>query len=181
MMNRVKLCFQVAWLTSAFVALVMSFNLCAATDQACTDAGGRMFLVMVLLSFPAGIFCVVAALFILEVILEVSSSDQLNEYLLFWWIMAGAGYLQWFVLAPRLFGKPEFTSLGLDKVNKAEKTATQIPSPTITALSPPDTSAEIRPSQLPKPKRVRRVRAYDHRGRTPLERALSSNSTGAFS
>lgn len=176
MKNRIKLCFQVAWLTSAIVVPVMSFNLCAATDQACVDAGGRMFLVMVVLSFPAGILCVLVAL----LFFEPTSSDQLIEYLMFWWLMTGAGYLQWFVVVPRLFAQPNFNTLGLDQCSRIEKVATpEIPTQhTPSEIALLHTSAKVPSPQIPKPKRVL-IRAYDKRGRTPLERAMSSTSTNA--
>jgi hypothetical protein len=178
MANRVKLCFQVAWLTSAFAVLVMSFNFCAATDQACFDAGGRMFLVMVVLSFPAGILCVLVALFFLG----PASSDQLNEYVIFWWIMTGAGYLQWFVVAPKLFAKPKFTSLGLGQGSRVERVVVpEFPTHHTTSQIAPLVSSSKPSPQIPKPKRVRLIRAYDNRGRTPLERALWTNSTNASS
>ena len=156
MKNRIKLCLQVAWLTMAFVVLVMGFNFCAATDQACFDAGSRMFLTMVILSFPSGFLSVVVTLFFFD----PTTSDRLNEYMFFWWVMSGAGYIQWFVLVPRLFAKPKFTTLGLESKIKLEK----------------ETMAEIAPPCAPRTKRVRLIRAYDKRGRTPLERAMGSNS-----
>ena len=157
--NRIKLCLQVAWLTSVFVVLVMGFNICAATDQACFDAGGRMLLTMVVLSFPAGILGVVLTLFFLG---PLASVDQLNDHVTFWLIMAGAGYLQWFVIVPRLFAKPNITTLKLEETKTvAQVTAVEIPPPTR------------------KRRRIRRIPAYDKRGRTPLERAMQSTSTNA--
>jgi hypothetical protein len=159
MKNRIKLCLQVAWLTTMFVVFVMALNLCAATDQACADAGGRMFMTMAVLSFPAGFFSVVVTL----CFLDLPSGDQLNVFVLLWWIMGIAGYVQWFVLVPRLFAKAEFTTLNLEQeVKPAKETMTPVAAP--------------RPR---KTKRVRSIRAYDKRGRTPLERAMSSTSTNA--
>ena len=159
MKNRIKLCLQVAWLTSAFVVLAMGFNFCAATDQACFEAGDRMFLAMAVLSFPAGILGMIVAEFFLWPLTNV---DQLNDYVTFWLTMAGAGYLQWFVIIPRLFAKPKITTLNLE----ATKTIAKV------------TAAEA-PCPPRKRKRIRRIVAYDKRGRTPLERAMSSTSTNA--
>ena len=159
MKNRIKLCLQVAWVTTMFVVFVMGLNLCAATDQACADAGGRMFLAMAVLSFPAGFLSVVVTL----CFLELTSGDQLNVFVLLWWIMGGAGYVQWFVLVPRLFAKAKFTTLGLERNTALEKEPTP----------------EIAPPRAPKIKRIKRIPAYDRRGRTPLERAMSSNATNA--
>lgn len=159
MKNRIKLCLQVAWLTSVFVVLFMGFNFCAATDQACFDAGSRMFLAMVVLSFPSGFLGVALALLVLE---PPASVDQLNDYVTFWLIMAGAGYLQWFVIIPRLFAKANITTLNLEETKTVSKvTAAELPRPPRTR------------------RRIRRILAHDKRGRTPLERAMSSTSTNA--
>ena len=167
MKNRLKLCLQVAWLTSAFVVLAMGFNFCAATDRACFDAGDRMFLMMAVLSFPAGIFGLMVASFILW---PLESVDQLNDYVTFWLTMAGAGYLQWFVIVPRLFAKPKITTLNL--------AATQPPN-----LEATKTATKVVAVEVPRPRRTRRrnrrIAAYDKRGRTPLERAMQSTSTNA--
>ena len=167
MKNRIKLCLQVAWLTSAFVVLVLGFNFCAATDQACFDAGDRMFLTMTVLSFPAGIL---GAMVASSYLWPLDSVDQLNDYVTFWLTMAGAGYLQWFVIVPRMFAKPKITTLNLAAATKAlslEATKT-VPKVTAAEIPPPRTR-----------KRNRRIPPYDKRGRTPLERAMSSNSTNA--
>ncbi|HEX6190073.1 MAG TPA: hypothetical protein VFZ40_18485 [Pyrinomonadaceae bacterium] len=159
MKNRIKLCLQVAWLTSAFVVLVMGLNLCAATDQACFDAGDRMFLTMTVLSFPAGIL---GAMVASSYLWPLDSVDQLNDYVTFWLMMAGAGYLQWFVIIPRIFAKPKITTLNLEATKTLAKVpAVEIPRPPLTR------------------KRIRRIPPYDKRGRTPLERAMQSTSTNA--
>ena len=159
MKNRIKLCLQVAWLTTMFVVMLMGFNLCAATDQACSDAGGRMVLTMAVLSFPAGFFSVVVTLLFLDV-----PGDQLNQFVLFWWLMAGAGYVQWFVLVPKLFAKAEFTKLNLEQEIK---------------LNNKESLTEIAAPRPRKTKRINRIPAYDKLGRTPLERAMQSSPTNA--
>lgn len=166
MKNRFKLCLQVAWLTAAFVVLVMGFNFCAATDQACFDAGDRMFLTMTVLSFPSGIVGLGVASFFLW---PLASVDQLNDYGIFWLAMAGAGYLQWCVIVPRLFAKPIITTLNLGE--------------TKTDLEETKTVAQVTTAEIPRPtrtqRRIGRIPAYDKLGRTPLERALHSRSTNA--
>ena len=117
-----------------------------------------MFLTMGILSFPSGFLSVVITL----LFFEPPSTDQLNVYFLFWWIMSGAGYLQWFVVVPKLFAKPKLTTLGLQQAGKVEK----------------DNTLECPPRPARK-RRARLIRAYDKRGRTPLERAMASNPTDA--
>ena len=166
MKNRIKLCLQVAWVTTVFVVLVMSFNFCAATDHACFAAVDRMFLMLVVLSFPAGIIGLGVASFFLWPLLSV---DQLYDYSIFWLAMAAAGYLQWFVILPRLFAKPILTTLNLGETN--------------TGRGETKTVAEASPAEISRPSRkrrqTRRIPAYDKRGRTPLERAMQSSSTNA--
>lgn len=152
MKSPIKLCLQVAWLTSTVVVLLIGFNSCAATDQVCFDAGGRMLLTMLVLSFPMGF------LFVLVVILFLGPGgvDYLNDYVVFWLVMAAAGYLQWFVLVPRLFAKQQLITLGIEQQRPITK----------------ETAAEAPPRRTAKPARIRLIPAHDRRGRTPLERAL---------
>ena len=159
MKNRIKLCLQVAWLTSAFMVLIMGSNICAVTDDACFDVGGRMLLTMMVLSFPAGFLSVVATLFLFG----DARGEYLNDFLLYWLIMLGAGYFQWFVLVPKLFAKPKFTTLGLERNTALEK----------------EPAPEIAPPRAPKTKRVRHIPAYDKLGRTPLERAMSKSTNAS--
>ena len=125
-----------------------------------------MFLMMVMLSFPAGIIALGVASFFLWPLLSV---DQLYEYSMFWLAMAGAGYLQWFVILPRLFAKRKFTTLNLGE--------------TKTDFGEPKTVVQVTPAEIPRPRRTlrrsSRIPPYDRLGRTPLERAMSSNSTNA--
>ena len=173
MKNRIKLCLQVAWVTSAFVVLAMSFNFCAATDYACFEAVDRMFFMMAVLSFPAGIIGLGVAAFFVWPLLSV---DQLYDNSIFWLAMAGAGYLQWFVVLPRLFAKRKFTTLNLGET----KTGLEKPK---THFEEPKTVVQVTPAEIPRPKlarrRIKRIPAYDKLGRTPLERAMQSNSTNA--
>lgn len=171
MKNRIKLCLQVAWLTAAFVVLVMGFNFCAATDQACSDAGGRMLVMLFLLSFPAGFFSIVAAVILLS---PIDSIDYLESYAILWLILSCAGYIQWFVLVPRLFAKPTFTTLGLGQSNMVTGKPNEI-----APKDAKETTTEFAPRPTPGRKRVRTIPPYDKRGRTPLERALGSTSTNA--
>jgi len=173
MKNRIKLCLQVAWLTTSFVVLLMSFNFCAATDQACSDAGDRIFFTMAVLSFPSGILGLGVVSFFLW---PLASADQLNDYVIFWLTMAGAGYLQWFVILPGLFAKRKFTTLNLGEI----KTDLEEPK---TYFEEPKTVPQVTTAEIPRPtrrqRRIRRIPPYDKLGRTPLERAMQSTSTNA--
>ncbi|HEX5703344.1 MAG TPA: hypothetical protein VFX97_09125 [Pyrinomonadaceae bacterium] len=173
MKNRIKLCLQVTWVTAVFVVLAMSFNFCAATDHACFEAVDRMFLMMMVLSFPAGIIGLGVASFFLWPLLSV---DQLYDNSIFWLAMAGAGYLQWFVILPRVFTKRKFTTLNL------RETKTGL-GETKTDFEEPKKVVQVTPREVPRltrtQRQIRRIRAYDKLGRTPLERALRSRSTDA--
>ena len=81
--------------------------------------------------------------------------------------MAGAGYFQWFVVMPRMFSETEFhhSQSRSDKDVPKHARARQF-----TAV-PRD--------QEPK-RESDAIRAYDNRGRTPLERAMASTLYKCF-
>jgi hypothetical protein len=151
MKARLKLSLKIAWLTAAIVILLMGTNLCASTDQSCFDAGETMFFLMFWLSFPTGVLFLLVSLFFIG----VESVHYPSDYITMWLIMACGGCLQWYVLIPRIFARPEFTVLKLEQKDVIPKMAT----------------AKLR-SATRHPK-IKPIRAFDKRGRTPLERAMS--------
>lgn len=120
------------------------------------NTGETMFASMMFLSFPASILCALVAL----LFLQHASLDSLPIYFTVWLILTSGGYLQWFVIVPQLFEKDELIllDLGPEKI-KSE------------AIAEPDQPVVPRPK-----KRIRRIAAFDRRGRTPLERALGRRS-----
>lgn len=182
MKSRIRLSLQVAWVTAASVILLMGFNNCAATDQACFDATDRLVFPMFVLSFPTGFFAVAGALLLFG---PLNSVDYLNDSVSPWLILSCAGYVQWFVLVPRLFAKPNFITLGLNErpaaLERIDLRNHEHGHPGVGAADLKESTTAAAPLRRPKPKRVRLIPPYDKRGRTPLERALWTNSTNAFS
>jgi hypothetical protein len=114
--------------------------------------------IMLLLSFPAGPL----VLLVLALVFDPPSLYPPLDYSLAWFITFAAGYFQWFCVFPELFGKCEFTTLGLAEV---------IPATAVNSLP-------IQPLQLPRRPKRSRIRPrhgmahFDKRGRTPLERVI---------
>ena len=151
MKSRIQLCLKTAWLTSVAVLLLMGINLCVSTDSACFDAGATMILFMFILSFPTGfLFLLVSVLFISE------SFHPPSQYITVWLIMTAGGFVQWFIIVPRLFAKRDFTILNLG----------QAESPVAVPPGSPQSSPATRP------KRVKTICPFDNRGRSPLERVI---------
>jgi len=87
--------------------------------------------------------------------------DPLIDDLVLWLAAFIAGYVQWFILAPKLFCEYEVTTLGLSKVL-----------PNVV----PTMRAAVKAKQKPSVLRSRTLPAFDKNGQTPLERALRANS-----
>jgi cytochrome c biogenesis protein CcdA len=110
-----------------------------------------MIVFMFILSFPTGfLFLLVSILFLPE------SFHAPSQYITVWLIMAAGGFLQWFILIPRLLAKRNFTILNLG----------QAESP----LEVPPASTQS--SSATRPKRLKTISPFDNRGRSPLERVI---------
>src|SRR5258706_8685151 len=76
------------------------------------NASQSLIPVMLLLSFPAGPL----VLFVGALVIDPPSLIPPLDYSLLWFVAFAAGYLQWFWVLPKLFGKCEFTTLGLTEL-----------------------------------------------------------------
>lgn len=120
---------------------------------------------MLWLSFPAGLIPV----YLLEPI------NPATDYFLLWLLMFAAGYIQWFVLLPRL-NKLRLTTLDLNKPRK--RTMLGLDSAEASSSETPESGATLRfKAAAQRPARAAFSRsAFDRRGLTPLERAIRRNS-----
>ncbi len=149
LINLVKL----IWVTLCLWVLYLGLALCLANPGSFVHYDVLLF--MTLFTFPAGILAqAYLALFI-------EADTSVLAFVAMWLSMFLAGYVQWFILVSNL-SQPDLTNLGLTS-SESNK------------ISP--NSIE---SDLPHQRRVRRrrrapIRAFDSRGRTPLERAIRSN------
>lgn len=153
MTSRIILCLKTAWLAAAVMLLLVGTDSCMSSDGLCFPVGETMISWMIVLSFPAGIPFVIAA----AIILEIGGIDYPFDYITFWLTMTCGGYLQWFVILPRVFAKPQFVTLNLKQPSKPAISDTP--------------SAPVR-----KARKTKWPAAFDRYGRTPLERALLKRS-----
>lgn len=155
MKARIALVLKIAWLIAALMILAMGLNLCVATEGACFEPARTMILLMLLISFPLGL-----PLFLIAIPFLSPEGPDPFQYFTVWLILTCGGYFQWFVLAPRLFGKPNLVTLDL---NRRE---TPITEPA--TISQPQSKRQV--------KRTKPVSFYDKQGRTRLERILARRS-----
>ncbi len=156
MKSRIAPFLKIAWLTAAIAILLMGTSLCLSTDDACFQAGETMFLLMFLFSFPTGLLFVLVSMFFLE----AESIHYPSDYITVWLIMTCGGYLQWFVLVPRLFAKRELTVLNLGQKDPVVKSFMK----------------DCAPSPIRQTGRMKPISTFDRRGRTPLERVITRRS-----
>jgi hypothetical protein len=154
MKAKLKLCLRTAWLTAVIVLLLQLMSLGGPDDRSFFDAGESMLFFMGLLSFPVGPLVVMISMFILDSLGIQYASNYVN----IWLLLACGGYLQWFIVLPRLRAKDGLTILNLR--------GTQIPT---TPISP----KPHRRISKQRAGRIRAISAFDNQGRTPLERAIS--------
>jgi hypothetical protein len=185
MKNQVKTLLKIAWLATVATILLMGTNMCVSTEAACYQAGETMLFMMFWLSFPTGLLFAVAA----TIILEHGNVAYPSDFITAWIVLAFGGFLQWFLLVPRFFQKPDLTLLKLE-------TSERLPS-----VGSPDTvspsreviqrAAVLEPAVVELPasvqskavqvvgnrtrtrrKSTKPIVAFDRAGRTPLERVI---------
>ncbi len=185
MKNQVKICLKTAWLVAAVAILFMGTTMCVSTGESCVQAGNTMFSLMLLMTFPTGVFFfLVAAIFV-----DPGSIHQSSDFITAWFIMMCGGLLQWFLMMPGLFEKPGLTTLNLGTSAPLPSAGSQDTTlPLREALQPaPLTKATFlkspAPVQLkavqvvskrtrPRRKPIKSIAAFDRTGRTPLERVI---------
>jgi len=116
MKSQVKICLKIAWLAAALTILLMGTNMCVSTDAACYEAGDTMLFMMFWLSFPTGLLFAIPAL----IILHHGTVEYPSDFITAWIVLAFGGFVQWFLLVPRLFQKqdrfppsPQLTFIGV--------------------------------------------------------------------
>jgi hypothetical protein len=186
MKKQVSICLKTAWLAAAAAIFLMGTTICVSSDAACVQAGNTMFALMLLMTFPTGVFFfLITAIFV-----DPGSIHQPSDFITAWFVMMCGGLLQWFLMVPGLFEKPGLTSLNLE-------TSATLPSrndgPALTSAAPEVIQAaslskamlfESPAAAQPKPvqivsdrartrrKSTKPIRPFDRTGRTPLERVI---------
>lgn len=187
MKHQLKLGLKTAWAVAAIMILLMGTSLCVSTDEACFQAGDAMFSLMFLINFPSGI---ISLLFTL-IFMHGESIHYPAEFMTAWFIMTCGGFLQWFVIVPRIFEKSGLTTLKLDEsgpvqplpsehrpagaVRKTVEQASTPGDPSPVELSSPGASKVVsatRARTRPRRRTIKPISAFDGKGRTPLERVF---------
>lgn len=172
MRSKIVLCLKTAWCVAALTILLVGTNMCVSTDEACSAASDTMLFSMLLLAFPTGVVFLLVSM----IIFESAGGHYPSDYIFAWFIMACGGCLQWFIIVPRLFDKPGFTTIDLKPI---QVPAGEIPpvapvpsQPLITISQSSQAPSVVKARKSQAPKRKNRVVAFDSRGRTPLERVI---------
>lgn len=147
------------WIGTALSILQLGLGACL-YEPSCSYAQNEFLPLMLMLSFPGGL----VTFLILVPFLGITSQV---DYALIWLFVFCGGYLQWFVVVPRLFGKKHFTALNLSSPNLSDSGV----KPFVLIFRSPKEKSE-------KTTRNISFRAFDKQGKTPLERALTANSQG---
>src|SRR5437764_1665784 len=99
---------KVVWIFATIALLLIGLGSCLAGEEPCFAAGQPMQVFMFLLSFPSS----VAFFLCSSVIFGFGGIQTPMNYFSFWLGAFVVGYVQWFVLIPRL-AAPAITSLNL--------------------------------------------------------------------
>jgi hypothetical protein len=186
MKKQVAICLKTAWLAAAAVIFFMGTSMCVSSDAACVQAGSAMFTLMLLITFPAGVFFVlIAAIFV-----DPGSVHQPSDFITAWFVMMCGGLLQWFVIVPGLFEKRRFVSLNLGApATVASRNSKQVlanpatevihvPSASSSTMLESRAPAQFKVAQVANNrartsgKSTRSIASFDRKGRTPLERVI---------
>lgn len=181
MKNQVKICLKIAWLAAAVTILFMGTTVCAAAGEGCIQAGNAMLALMLLITFPTGVFFFLIA----SIFVDPGSIHQPSDFVTAWFVMMCGGLLQWFLLVPGLFETPGLTTLNLQTApaielqNTASEHSSEMIQPASvskpTVLATP-ASAVQSVSNRPRTRRksIKPTAPFDRKGRTPLERVIDN-------
>lgn len=185
MKNQIKICLKTGWLVATIAILLMGTTMCVSTGESCVQAGNTMFSLMLLMTFPTGIFFfLVAAIFV-----DPGSIHQSSEFITAWFIMMCGGLLQWFLIGPGLFERPGLTTLNLETSAPLPSLDSQDATLPLREVIQPAPVAKATVLESPAPvqtkavqlvsnrtrtrrKPIKSIAAFDRTGRTPLERVI---------
>jgi hypothetical protein len=145
------------WIAVHLLALQLTLNECM-NEYGCFRSQDNLIAFTVLLGFPGSLLSILASVSLFQDALGPSQFGFL------WFVGFIGGYVQWFVLLPRLLRASKPLTLGLSQ------------------LRTPPIAAEINVSPGTKEtvQKKRRLRSsmipqFDSKGRTPLQRALANH------
>jgi len=136
--------------------LMIGFGTCLAGHTPCFEAGLTMEGLMFLLSLPSSIFFLLWS----PVIYGLDGIHSPAQYILFWLGAFVVGFVQWFVLVPKLFRSKMITTLGLTTpLRSKHKRSKRRP-------------GRRRKQELPV---LIELRPFDNEGNSPLERVFTAS------
>ena len=149
-----------AWILTSVAVFLLCFDSCLTNETNCFHAGDYMLVCMIFLTFPCGLLYPL----VLSMIFNSINVYDPVAYFLLWLGAFVVGYLQWFVLLPRLFHGDEITTLGIAQsgvVNEKKKSRREL--------------SKRRRKRNRQPRLTDyAVAQWDETGRTPLERVISN-------
>jgi hypothetical protein len=169
---------KIAWTVAALVALVLYLGGCSSGDQACRPIGETMLFFMGVITFPAGLICIIVSVIVCGL---VGGEYPRSEFTI-WLLLVCGGCLQWYIVVPMLLEERRFTLLNLHTtlpISKGIETSAVQPNPSI------ETSPTVSQPVIPTPRKPRarkrhnRVVAFDKFGRSPLERVINQHARDA--
>jgi hypothetical protein len=145
---------KVVWIVATVVLLLVGLGSCLAGEEPCSAAAQPMQVFMFLLSFPSSVMFYICSL-------PIYGSGGVHtpmDYCSFWLGAFVVGYLQWFVLIPRL-AAPAITSLNLGAGTR-----------------PKHRSRRRRKRQAVERLAMNQVKPFDTDGKTPIERVFGAHN-----
>ena len=169
---------KVAWTVAALVALFMDIGVCSWGDQACRPVIDTMLFFMGIVTFPAGLLCIIVSV----IVCGLLGGEYPRSEVTIWLLLVCGGCLQWYVIVPLLLEEPGLTLLNLHAtrpLSTGVEASAANPNPSIES-SPSDSVPDIQAPRKPRArKRNNRVLAFDKFGRSPLERVINKTTRDA--
>ena len=176
MRSKVILCLRTAWTVAALIVLLVGPNVCSSLETAC-GASDDLLSFMFVLTFPFGTICLLFS----TIIVGLAGDLYPSSFFVWWLMLAIGGSFQWLIVVPELISDSTPITLDLKTIVALSpmpqpapaglRSAPPIPAvptvETITAAPSPVRNRAKAPARKPK-----RVRPFDGRGRTPLERVI---------
>lgn len=154
-----------AWILTSLAIFLLCFDSCLINENNCFRAGDYMLGCMILITFPCGLLYPL----VLSMFFNSISVYDPFAYFLLWLGAFAVGYLQWFVLLPRLFSRNEITTLGIAQsapLSKKRKKGRKAHKPGRNRIHPVQSESHL-------------AAQWDEGGRTPLERVINDSPHGS--
>jgi hypothetical protein len=153
------------WIVAHLLVLQLSLSPCS-DGASCFQVHDNFISGALVLGFPGSFLAMLAAITLFR------GATGSNDIILLWLGAFIGGYVQWFVLLPRLLKVSKPLSLGLSQIQSA-----RVPVEVSIPVSIPVPVINPVPTKKVKKKRMLRtttISQFDSKGRTPLERALAN-------